>query len=158
VKLQVKTGKEGGIGTSVCSFPWLRYISLAVAKRLSYNLIEEGKTMELEIRGQNFRVGEPLQEHIKRQMNFALDPFESWLAGAAVHLEDVNGPKGGIDKQCRILVNLKGGKTLKIEDVDTDFTLAVNRAADRLGQAVSREIDKRREKKGLPPALPKGGE
>ena len=64
-----------------------------------------------------------------------------------MHLEDINGPKGGIDKQCRVLVNLKGGKTLKIEDVDADITVAVNRAADRLGHVISREIDKRREKR-----------
>jgi putative sigma-54 modulation protein len=103
--------------------------------------------MELEIRGQNFRVGDQLYEHIERQLNFALGQFESWISGVTVQLEDVNGPKGGVDKQCRILVNLKGGKTLKIEDLDADFTPAVNRAADRMGQVVGREIDKRREKK-----------
>jgi hypothetical protein len=35
-----------------------------------------------------------------------------------------------------------------VEDIDADFTIAINRAADRLGQAISREVDKRREKKG----------
>ncbi|MCC6126398.1 MAG: HPF/RaiA family ribosome-associated protein [Pirellulales bacterium] len=104
--------------------------------------------MELEIRGQNIRVGGQLNDQIERQMSFAIGQFESWISGVSVQLEDVNGPKGGIDKQCRILVTLKGGKTLKIEDVDVDFTAAVNRAAGRLGQVVSREIDKRREKKG----------
>jgi putative sigma-54 modulation protein len=105
-------------------------------------------TMELDIRGQNLRVGEELHERVERQMNFALGPFEGWISGVSVHLEDVNGPKGGIDKQCRVLVTLKGGKTLKIEDVDADLTAAINRAAGRLGQVVSREVEKRREKKG----------
>jgi putative sigma-54 modulation protein len=104
--------------------------------------------MEIEIRGQNFRVSNHLHEHVERQLNFALAQFDSWISGTTVHLEDVNGPKGGVDKQCRILVNLKGGKTLKVEDIDADFTIAVNRAADRLGQVISREVDKRREKKG----------
>jgi putative sigma-54 modulation protein len=104
--------------------------------------------MELEIRGQNLHVSDRLHEQVERQMSFALGQFESWISGTTVQLEDVNGPKGGIDKQCRVLVNIKGGKTLKIEDVDTDITIAVNRAADRVGQVVSREVDKRREKKG----------
>jgi putative sigma-54 modulation protein len=103
--------------------------------------------MELEIRGQHLRVGDELHDHVERQLNFALGQFESWISGAIVHLEDINGPKGGVDKQCRVLVHLKGGKTLKIEDVDADFTTAINRAAGRLGQVVSREVDKRREKK-----------
>ncbi len=104
--------------------------------------------MELEIRGQNLRVGEGLHKQVERQMDFALGPFEGWISGVAVYLEDVNGPKGGIDKQCRVLVTLKGGKTLKIEDIDSDLTAAINRAAGRLGQVVGREVDKRREKKG----------
>ena len=103
--------------------------------------------MELEIRGQNIRVGDRLHEQVERQMNFALGQFESWISNATVLLEDINGPKGGIDKQCRVIVSLKGGKTLKIEDLDADISIAVNRAADRVGQVVSREIDKRRDKK-----------
>jgi ribosomal subunit interface protein len=105
--------------------------------------------MELEIRGQNVRVGDELHDHVERQMNFALAQFESWLAGVTVQLEDVNGPKGGVDKQCRVLANIKGGKTVKIEDIDEDFMVAVNRAADRLGHAISREVEKRREKKSV---------
>jgi putative sigma-54 modulation protein len=104
--------------------------------------------MELDIRGQNIHVGDRLYEQVERQMNFALRQFESWISAVSVHLEDVNGPKGGVDQQCRVLVSFKGGKTLKIEDIDADLTVAVNRAADRVGHAVSREIDKRREKKG----------
>jgi ribosomal subunit interface protein len=117
-------------------------------KFLFHNLFEEVAPMELEIRGQNIRIGDRLHEQVERQMNFALGQFDTWISGVTVHLEDINGPKGGVDKQCRVLVNLKGGKTLKIEDVDTDITVAVNRAADRLGHVISREIDKRREKKG----------
>jgi ribosomal subunit interface protein len=104
--------------------------------------------MELEIHGQNLRVGEGLHEQVERQMNFALGQFESWISGVSVYLEDVNGPKGGVDKQCRVIVTLKGGKILKIEDMDADLTVAINRATGRLGQVVGREVDKRREKKG----------
>jgi ribosome hibernation promoting factor len=104
--------------------------------------------MEVEIRSQNLHLDEDTQSHVERRMNFALEQFNSWITHVQVHLEDVNGPKRGIDKQCRILVGIKGGKTIKIEDLDGDLIAAVNRAADRLGQVVSREIDRRREKKG----------
>jgi putative sigma-54 modulation protein len=103
--------------------------------------------MEVEIRSQNLHVDDATEEHVERRMNFALEQFNSWITHVQVHLEDVNGQRRGIDKQCRVLVNLKGGKTIKIEDLDTDMLAAVNRAADRLGQVVSREIDRRREKK-----------
>ena len=104
--------------------------------------------MEVEIRSQNMHVDDEVQLNVQRRMEFALKQFNSWITHVQVHLEDVNGPRRGIDKQCRILVSIKGGKTIKIEDLDADLIAAVNRAADRLGQAVSREIDRRRDKKG----------
>jgi putative sigma-54 modulation protein len=104
--------------------------------------------MEVEIRSQNLHVNEEIETHVERRMNFALEQFNSWITHVLVHLEDVNGPRRGVDKQCRILVNIKGGKTIKVEDADTDMISAVNRAADRVGQVVSREVDRRREKQG----------
>jgi putative sigma-54 modulation protein len=104
--------------------------------------------MEVEIRSQNLHLDEETESHVERRMNFALEQFNSWITRVQVHLEDVNGSRRGVDKQCRILVNIKGGKTIKVEDLDADMIAAVNRAADRLGQVVSREIDRRREKKG----------
>jgi putative sigma-54 modulation protein len=104
--------------------------------------------MEVEIRNQNHPVDETTATHVQRRMEFALEQFNSWITHVQVHLEDVNGTRRGIDKQCRILVNIKGGKTIKVEDIDTEMVSAVNRAADRVGQAVSREVDRRREKKG----------
>lgn len=104
--------------------------------------------MEIEIHSQNHHVNEEIEKEVYRRMDFALEQFDSWITHVQVHLEDVNGPKKGIDKQCRILVNLKGGKTIKVEDIDIEMAAAVNRAADRVGQAVGREVDRRREKKG----------
>jgi ribosome-associated translation inhibitor RaiA len=101
--------------------------------------------MELEIRRQNVRLDEGLLEHIERQMGFALDQFNSWISHCSVHVEDVNGTKGGVDKHCRVLVNLKTGKTLKVEDTDAQMIVAVNRAADRISHAVSREVERKRD-------------
>jgi putative sigma-54 modulation protein len=103
--------------------------------------------MEIEIRSQNLHADEATVEHVERRMEFALEQFNTWISHVQVHLEDVNGPRRGIDKQCRILVNLKGGKTIKVEDTDVDMIAVINRAADRIGQVVSREVDRRRDKR-----------
>jgi putative sigma-54 modulation protein len=104
--------------------------------------------MQFEISGQNLHVDQSIQSHVERQMNFALGPFDSWITRVTVHLEDVNGHRGGIDKECRVLVNLKGGKTVKVQDLDANMVSAINRAADRVGQAIGREVDRRRDRKG----------
>ena len=65
-----------------------------------------------------------------------------------VNLDDVNGPRGGVDKQCRILVSLRRGTPVKVEDMDVDLASAVGRAADRAGNAVARRVERRRQHKG----------
>ncbi|HEY4761090.1 MAG TPA: ribosome-associated translation inhibitor RaiA [Thermoguttaceae bacterium] len=104
--------------------------------------------MQIQISGQNLHVDQSIHDHVERQMNFALGQFDSWINRVTVHLEDVNGTRRGIDKQCRILVSFKGGKTIKVQDLDANMIAAINRTADRLGHVVSREVDRRREKKG----------
>ncbi len=100
--------------------------------------------MQLQIHRQNIRLDQDQLEEIERRMMFALDQFDSWVVDASVHVEDVNGNKGGIDKACRVLVNLRSGKTIKVEDIDAELMAAVSRAADRLSNAVGREIEKKR--------------
>ena len=101
--------------------------------------------MELEIRRQESAVNDNLREHIERRMEFALGQYGDFVLRVSVHLEDVNGPKGGVDKQCRLLAHLRGGHVVKVEDVDVDFASAVSRAADRVSHAVGRQLERRRE-------------
>jgi len=100
--------------------------------------------MQLQIHRQNIRLDQNQLEEIERRMMFALDQFDSWVVDATVYVEDVNGNKGGIDKSCRVLVNLRSGKTIKVEDIDAELMAAVARAADRLSNAVGREIERKR--------------
>ena len=103
--------------------------------------------MELEIRRQDAHLDATLREFVERRINFALRPFEERVSRVTVHLDDVNGPRGGIDKQCRILVSLRRGSPVKVEDLDIDLASAVGRAADRAGNAVGRRVDRRRRRK-----------
>ena len=104
--------------------------------------------MQLNIDSQNLYLGKKIQEHVERQINFALGQFDSWITRLNVHLEDVNGEqKHGVDKQCRILVGIKGGKTIKIQEMDTSLIAAIDQAADRVGHAVAREIERRKDRK-----------
>jgi ribosome-associated translation inhibitor RaiA len=108
--------------------------------------------MELEIRRHKVRLDESMEEHIRRRVDFALGQFDSKINEVLVHVEDVNGPRGGIDKQCRILVSLRGGKTVKVEDLDSDLVPVIDRALDRAGHTVSKELAKIRDHSKRKPA------
>jgi len=104
--------------------------------------------MELQVQARQFHLSKELREHVERRINFALGHFDRRVSRVAVSLSDVNGPKGGVDKQCQILVHLRRGNPVKIEDLDVDFGAVVDRAADRAGRAVARRLQRRRERKG----------
>ncbi len=85
-----------------------------------------------------------LRMHIDRRLNFALSRFGSRVLKTVVYLTDNNGPKGGIDKSCLIVVRLRGLGEVIAEVVDTDWPVTVDRATTRIGHTVSRGLERQR--------------
>ncbi|HWI19449.1 MAG TPA: HPF/RaiA family ribosome-associated protein [Vicinamibacterales bacterium] len=78
-------------------------------------------------------------ERARRRVQFALDRFSSRVRAVRVRITDINGPRGGIDKQCIVAVRLQHPTRLMlIEHIAADFGEAVDRAADRAGRSVAR--------------------
>lgn len=101
--------------------------------------------MRLEVRGQHIDVTEALHSHATRRLQFALSRFGQRITRVTVHLTDPNGPRGGRDKHCRIVAKMKHGGEVIAEDLDADLYAAITQAADRLGRAVARELERQRE-------------
>jgi ribosomal subunit interface protein len=60
-----------------------------------------------------------------------------------ITLEDINGPKGGIDKQINIVVDIKGeSKPIKITQKDVYVKESIDKAAERLEKVLRRQKDK----------------
>ena len=98
--------------------------------------------MKIDIRGHRIEVTDTLRTHIERRLRFALGRFGARVIAVTVTVEDLNGPRGGVDKQCRITVALVSAGHLRVEVIDTEMTPAVDRAADRIGRAVAREFER----------------
>lgn len=96
--------------------------------------------MNLDIRSRGFALTPPLREHAERRLGFALARFSPRLGSVTMRLEDVNGPKGGEDKRCRIEARLEGHPALLAEATGDDLYRAIDTAADRLGRAVARAL------------------
>jgi len=67
--------------------------------------------MQVEIRGKGLDVTGVLSTYIQRRLVFALGRFGRRVARVLVRVEDTNGPKGGIDKQCRVAVVVPHSRT-----------------------------------------------
>lgn len=100
--------------------------------------------MEIRLTARNVELSDDLREHIERRIYFALSRFGHRIRKVDVKVEDINGPRGGMDKRCSVIVRIAPGRRVAIEDSDSDILVAVDRAADRLGRAVAREIDRQK--------------
>jgi putative sigma-54 modulation protein len=103
--------------------------------------------MRIEIQARGFHLTDGLREHAERRLKFAL----SWIGVRAVRvcLFDVNGPRGGSDKRCRIQLPMPGAPNVVVEDSESDLYLAIDRAADRAERTVARRLGRLREHRHL---------
>jgi hypothetical protein len=67
-----------------------------------------------------------------------------------VFLQSLNGPKGGIDKSVRILARIDGVGVVAAMVVDSGWEVAVDRAADRIGVNVARQLIRHRQRSSRP--------
>jgi putative sigma-54 modulation protein len=91
--------------------------------------------------------GKPAPEltaHVERRLRFALTRFNGRIGRVNVYLADQNGPRGGVDKTCRIVVRLRDGGDVVAEVSDVDWEVAVDRATTRIGHSTGRELARRR--------------
>ena len=101
--------------------------------------------MRIDIKAKGFDLTEGLREHTLRRLQFALGWANHDVRVVTVRLFDINGPRGGKDKRCRIQVPFPGTANVVIEDTDSDLYVAIDRAAERPERAVVRRLDRLRE-------------
>jgi len=83
-----------------------------------------------------------LPDHIERRLRFALSRFSGRIGKIFVFLHDRNGPRGGVDKLCRILVKVRGCGVVVASVADSDWVTSVDRATTRIGQTVARHVER----------------
>ena len=100
--------------------------------------------MNFDIQSQGFPLTAALAEHSRRRLRFVLTRQSDRVQRVVVRLGDENGPRGGVDKFCRIQVHLLDAPVALIEDIGLDLYTVIDRAADRAGRAVVKHLDRSR--------------
>ena len=101
--------------------------------------------MQIVIRAKGFDLSAGLREHIERRLSFALDWAHDHVNRVSVLLSDLNGPRGGEDKCCRVQVATTGAADVVIDDTEVDLYVAIDRAVDRAGRTLARRLARQRE-------------
>jgi putative sigma-54 modulation protein len=85
-----------------------------------------------------------LRERAERRLRIGLGRFADELRSVRVILEDVNGPRQGIDKRCAVSVSGARVGRLFLEETDSLASRALDRLTDRLDRAIVRALDRGR--------------
>lgn len=100
--------------------------------------------MRMNIQANGFVLTAAMRTYTEKRLSSALGWASKHTRELHVSLSDINGPRGGCDKRCRILVQIAGGRGVVIEDTETDLYHAIDRAAERVDRAVVRRIEQLR--------------
>jgi len=106
--------------------------------------------MKIDIQARQLPMTRSLNHYTDRRIRFALTRFEERIQRVSMWLTDVNGPKGGKDKHCRLHVVLAGNANVIIEDIHENLYVAINRAIERAGHSLVRKLDRQQSRMQRP--------
>lgn len=81
-----------------------------------------------------------LRDTAMQRVRFALRRLRTLVQRAKVRFVDVNGPRGGVDKQCVLEVKTEKSGVLVTYAVASDWQSALNEALSRLVRALTRTV------------------
>lgn len=100
--------------------------------------------MKFHVRSRQLHLGDEVRAHVGRRLAFSLDRFRDRVRRVTVNLMDVNGPRGGEDKVCRIEVRLRPTGAVFADGFAADLLSAVDGAAARAAVTVARALKRER--------------
>ncbi|MEO9101871.1 MAG: HPF/RaiA family ribosome-associated protein [Burkholderiaceae bacterium] len=86
-----------------------------------------------------------LREIAEQRLRFALRRASSLLPRAKVQLSDLNGPRGGVDKRCRLELTPERGSPIVIVSTASNWRQAFENALARGARALVRSWQRRRD-------------
>ena len=86
------------------------------------------------------------RDYVRRKLGIKLGKYARSIERISVRLEDVNGPRGGVDQSCRIKVVLHALPSVVFESRDAALNAAVDAALAGVERAVRRTVQRKRMK------------
>jgi hypothetical protein len=98
--------------------------------------------MDINVSAHGLRFDADTDGFVRKQIHAALLRFEEQVVSVDVFLKDVNGPKGGVDKQVLVRVRLRNRQVIATEIARSRLRAAVVVSARKAKRAVRRSLEK----------------
>lgn len=102
--------------------------------------------MRLLIHPRSITADREFRTRVEEAVDTALDPVRPQLEWVDLYLTDLNGPRRGPDKRCRLVVHLKTGPVV-VSRTGPDPVAAVAAAAVRCRRLVRSRLTRRRHRR-----------
>jgi len=99
--------------------------------------------MITDIQTHGFTLTDSIREYTVRRIHYGVSFAKSDILRVSVKLSDINGPRGGEDKRCQMIITMPHMPSVVIEDVESNLYVAIDRAVDRASRALTRQLDKK---------------
>lgn len=99
-------------------------------------------SMQIIIQSRGFSLTDALLSYAQRRLLFAMSYCSGHVNRVAIRLSNNNDLRGGTIKRCHIQVVLVGIPDVVVEDIEVDLYAAIDRAIDRAGRIVVRQVDR----------------
>jgi hypothetical protein len=100
--------------------------------------------VRLSLRARGLILSESLRDSLWRSLANALNRLSHRIRAIDVCLEDINGPRGGVDIRCRINIHLRPRGHISVSSIASDAWTAIAKATTRARVLVDRRIKKGR--------------
>jgi putative sigma-54 modulation protein len=109
--------------------------------------------MKVLLRGVHLSLSDGLKAYVQEHLVDHIERLaDDEAAEIDISLVDINGPKGGVDKECRVTVRLPGLSAIHVTETNETLHQAIDSARDRMENTLKRVLEKRRDAatQGLP--------
>jgi putative sigma-54 modulation protein len=86
------------------------------------------------------------RSYIRHKLARRFNKFAAAIERVSLRTEDVNGPRGGVDRVCRVKVVIRGMASIVFQKQDAFLNTAVDLALHGAERAVRRALQRRRMK------------
>ena len=99
--------------------------------------------MEIQVNDKQKLLSQDAISKARSRVSASFAKFSDCVQSIDITVLDVNGPRGGVDKECRVLVKLRKMNNVAVTVRDDSLKRAVSSGIDRASRSVRRTIDRR---------------
>ncbi len=100
------------------------------------------------VHGHGFELERQLRDNVREKIAATLGRFLSRIERVTAYLTDVNGPKKGLDKSLRLVIDIERHPVIVVEQKGADWQSILESVSDRAASTVTRQIARVRSRKG----------